>query len=51
MKTLLSSLTLFALLVVACYMADKTGQGIYGFIQAACIFGMCSVLVKELKLV
>lgn len=51
MKTLLSSLALFALLVVSCYMADKTGHGIYGFIQAACILGMGGVLVRKLKLV
>lgn len=51
MKTLLLSLTLFIVLVIACYMADKTGHSIYGFIQAACILGMGAVLVRKLKLI
>lgn len=51
MKTLLSSLTLFALLVVSCYMADKTGQITYGFIQVVSILGIGAVLVRKLKLV
>lgn len=51
MKTLLSSLALFALLALSCYMADKTGHFVYGFIQAASILSIGAVLVKRLKLV
>lgn len=51
MKTAILTLALFTLLVTACYMADKTGQSIYGFIQAATILGMGVVLVRRFKLV
>lgn len=51
MKTTVTTLALFATLCVSCYMADKTGQSIYGFIQAAAILGMGAVLVRKLKLV
>lgn len=51
MKTTIITLALFATLCASCYMADKTGQSIYGFIQAATILGMGGVLVKKLKLV
>lgn len=50
MKTTVTTLALFATLVASCYMADKTGQSIYGFIQAATILGMGAVLVRKLKL-
>lgn len=50
MKTTIT-LALFATMVGACYMADKTGHGIYGVIQAACILGMGAVLVRKLKLI
>lgn len=51
MKTTIIVLSLFTLLVVSCYMADKTGHGIYGFIQVASILGMGAVLVRKLKLI
>lgn len=51
MKTTITTLTLFATLAIACYMADKTGQSIYGFIQVAAVLGMGVTLVKKLKLV
>lgn len=51
MKTTVTTLALFATLCVSCYMADKTGQSIYGFIQAACILSVGAVLVRKLKLV
>lgn len=50
MKTTITTLALFTLLVIACYMADKTGQSIYGFIQVAAVLGMGAVLVRKLKL-
>lgn len=51
MKTVTLIIALFTLLAIACYMADKTGQSIYGFIQVATILGMGAVLVRKLKLV
>ena len=50
MKTALITSALFVTLIGSCYMADRTGQSIYGLIQAAAIFGMGAVLVRKLKL-
>lgn len=51
MKTAILTIALFATICVSCYMADKTGQIIYGFINIALVYGMGGVLVRKLKLV
>lgn len=51
MKTTITTLALFAILAIACYMADKTGQQVYGFIQVASVLGMGAAVVRKLKLI